>query len=125
MSYRIIVTGCRDWTDEEAVKNVILTMAAKYVAQGGLRVLVGDCPTGADHIAINYCVTKRIAYMCFVANWGSEGKRAGPLRNREMVSSGADLCVAFWDGKSRGTLDCLTQSTAAGIPVRIVPRGRL
>lgn len=123
MSYRIIITGCRDWIDEEAVKNVILTMAAKHVVDGGLRVLVGDCPTGVDKIAIEYCLVKRIGYTCFIANWKSEGKRAGPLRNKEMVVAGADLCVAFWDGKSRGTLDCLTQATAAGIPVRIIPKG--
>jgi hypothetical protein len=30
------------------------------------------------------------------------GKKAGPLRNREMAKY-ADALIAFWDGKSRGT----------------------
>ena len=30
------------------------------------------------------------------------GRAAGPLRNEKMVEC-ADLVVAFWDGRSRGT----------------------
>jgi len=36
------------------------------------------------------------------ANWDAYKKRAGYLRNAEMAAV-ADVLVAFWDGKSRGT----------------------
>jgi hypothetical protein len=55
------------------------------------------------------------------AKWDELGKKAGPIRNQEMVDAGADLCLAFWDGNSSGTLDCIKKAVKAGIPVRIVP----
>lgn len=30
--------------------------------------------------------------------------------------------VAFWDGMSKGTIDCLTRCVKAGVEVRIVPK---
>ena len=54
------------------------------------------------------------------ANWGYYGKSAGPLRNAEMVSLGADLGLAFYvDGlDSRGTNGCVSLMELAKIPVR-------
>ena len=34
-----------------------------------------------------------------------------------MVNAGADLCLAFPLGESRGTRDCVRRADAAGIPV--------
>ena len=58
------------------------------------------------------------------ADWDRHGKGAGPIRNRAMAKSGADRCLAFWDGESRGTLDMITVATKHGIPVRIVPKAK-
>lgn len=45
---------------------------------------------------------------------------AGLHRNSEMVAEGADECVAF-PGAGNGTLHCMAQAAAAGIPVRPTP----
>lgn len=55
------------------------------------------------------------------AAWGSLGRRAGPVRNERMAKAGADLCLAFWDGRSRGTADMIARATRHRIPVKIVP----
>jgi hypothetical protein len=53
------------------------------------------------------------------ARWEQYGKRAGPLRNEEMIQSGADLVIAFAGGA--GTADCVRRARRAGIPVREGP----
>jgi len=35
------------------------------------------------------------------ADWDAHGRRAGPIRNAEVVAR-SDRLVAFWNGKSRG-----------------------
>ena len=39
----------------------------------------------------------------FPAEWKKYGKRAGYIRNHDIIKN-SDHVVAFWDGKSRGTL---------------------
>lgn len=51
----------------------------------------------------------------YAADW-SVGKIGGPLRNKRMAEV-ADLCIAFWDGKSRGTRDMLQQAYDNHIPI--------
>ena len=56
------------------------------------------------------------------ADWKKHGRAAGPIRNQQMLDEGkADVVVALWDGKSRGTLDMIQRATEAGVPVRILP----
>lgn len=38
----------------------------------------------------------------FPANWAEFGKYAGYIRNYDMGKN-ADMLIAFWDGKSKGT----------------------
>ncbi len=54
------------------------------------------------------------------SDWDSDGKSAGPIRNSAMVGLGehkplADLCVAIWDGSSRGTRNCMATARNAGV----------
>ena len=42
-------------------------------------------------------------------------------RNDRMLDENPDLVLAFWDGKSRGTLHTISHAVQRGIPVRIVP----
>ena len=47
------------------------------------------------------------------------GQRAPLVRNRWIVE-GADQVLAFWDGKSRGTMHTVEYAKKLGKPVRIV-----
>ena len=121
MKYRVLVTGCRDWEDEEEVCLCLDMLEAKH---GEITVVCGDCKTGADKMTRLWVEVDhgrgRELYV-FQADW-SGGKKGGPERNQRMVDrGGAKECLAFWDGKSRGTLDCLSRAVRAGIPVRIIP----
>ena len=50
-------------------------------------------------------------------NWKNLGRKAGPLRNQKMVDLGADICIAFPQGESRGTRNCMKLADKAGIEV--------
>lgn len=52
-------------------------------------------------------------------HWDYYGLGAGPERNRFMVNLGADECVAFPIGRSKGTRGCYDLAREAGIPRKI------
>lgn len=115
---RLIVCGSRSGVDRQRVSAELSRLHAKKP----ITVLVhGNCPTGADEAADSWALRKRVHVTRFSADWNKEGRAAGPLRNARMASAGGDLCVAFWDGKSPGTLDMIRCAVQCGIPARIVP----
>lgn len=112
---RVLITGSREWTEREAVEEPLL---AYYMFYGDNLVVVhGDCPTGADRIAKEFCDEMDIKQDPHPANWNRYGRSAGPLRNQKMVGLGADICLAYPLGKSQGTRGCMKLAREAGIPV--------
>ena len=65
-------------------------------------VIISGGARGADKLAIQYANLRGLKCEIYYANWKQYGKRAGYLRNEKMAHVG-HACVAFWDGKSRGT----------------------
>lgn len=127
---RVIVTGCRDWTDKQAVFKELseLYWADDLTVLGDLTVVHGACKTGADAFAAEWCKVpstnhRKVVEDPFPADWNEFGPMAGPMRNQEMADKGADLCLAFWDGRTHksGTHDMIVRAVTAGIPVRIIP----
>lgn len=57
---------------------------------------------GADTLARQFAYNHNVMFIEYPAKWDEFGKRAGILRNMEMVEA-ADEVIAFWDGESRGT----------------------
>lgn len=61
---------------------------------------------------------KGIPVKRFPADWNQYGRRAGPLRNREMARY-ADALIAIWDGKSRGTRSMIDEALREGLEVYV------
>lgn len=122
---RLIVCGSRDFDDAKLLAHVLdniwqnANFPALTVVHGGAR--------GADSLAGEWARSSltthvgKVAEEVHMAEWDKRGNAAGPFRNRAMAASGADLCLAFWDGKSRGTADMLGAATQYNIRSQIVP----
>ncbi|MFJ6010165.1 DUF2493 domain-containing protein [Streptomyces halstedii] len=119
--FTVIVTGSRDLLDSylvwEELDRILLEHGDIFIRHGG-------CPTGADRLAEQWAWNNRhgtaINRKVHKANWDLHGKAAGPIRNREMAQAGADLCLAFPLGESRGTWNCVNECKKAGIPVKVI-----
>lgn len=122
-AFRVLVTGSRDWDDEEAVTDALFNVVAD-APDGPVVIVHGACQTGVDKMAddwVPHAVSLGADYVTVErhpARWLADGKRAGPLRNAEMVAAGADVCLAFIRNGSRGASHCARLAGRAGIPVR-------
>ncbi len=110
---RIIVCGSRGWTDRERVADRLFDVPTDAT------IVHGDTK-GADRLAHQEAEKLGLLVEPHPADWDKHGKGAGPYRNTEMAKLGADLCIAFWDGRSRGTLDMIQRAVLFSIPVDVV-----
>jgi len=129
----IIVSGSREWTDEEALHLAILEEDPDVI-------LHGDCPTGADAMVSAYAevmaesfFNRKVSVVPLPAQWEkfeARGDRnaAGMARNREMLrlllilqEHGYDVAVvaAPLPG-GRGTQGMARIANKAGVRVRRV-----
>lgn len=113
---RVIVCGSRGWTDYNAVYDRLRDLAAEN--EGDVTVVHGGA-LGADTYAARAARALSLDQREYVADWNRHGKAAGPIRNRQMATDGADLVLAFWDGKSPGTLDMIRVAMKQRITVEI------
>jgi hypothetical protein len=125
---RVLVTGSRDWEDHDELwghlYQAVLDVTGHPVwsQPGGappadLVFVHGDYKRGADRLTRVWCERYGVIQDPHPAKWTRYGPGAGPKRNQEMVDLGADFCLAFPLGVSKGTRDCMRRADAAGIPV--------
>ncbi len=71
---------------------------------------------GVDWQAELYAKKHVLKYTEFPAKWDEHGKSAGFVRNIQMADY-ADVLVAVWDGKSKGTFHMMQQMVNRNKPV--------
>lgn len=114
---KVIIACCRDWTAS-------LRRVDEVVEQSGFEIteLVYGVCEGIDESGKLWADDNMIPVKPFPADWDQHGPAAGPIRNRVMAEY-ADALLAFWDGKSRGTLSMIKEMRRVGKPYRVVPLG--
>lgn len=77
--------------------------------------IVSGEASGIDTLAEQFAKRNKIEFVCYSANWKLYGKKAGAIRNREIVEF-ADIIIAFHDGRSKGTLITLEYCKQMNVP---------
>ena len=108
---RVAVIGSRTFTNYEKVKKVLDQLEISLIVSGGAK--------GADSLAECYAVENSIETLIFEAEWDKYGRSAGYIRNVDIVNS-SDIILAFWDGKSKGTLHSINFAKKKNKALRII-----
>lgn len=111
---KTIICGGRDHSDYTMLLRAIATCPWKITS-----VFSGKAP-GADALGERWAMENGAAVTPFPANWGRYGRRAGPLRNAEMLEGGAEAVLALWNGLSTGTKDMIDKARRKGLRVHVV-----
>ncbi len=117
MIKRIVIAGCRNYTDYEEAKKYIDFCIKDIRKKYTLIFISGDCK-GADKLGEKYAIENRFNIEKFPANWNKYGKSAGPKRN-EIMAQKADYIICFWDKQSKGTKSMIYYAKKYNKPLRI------
>lgn len=118
LPYRLLVTGSRTWHDEDMIRDALLAQWAAWGKPKNAVLVVGGAD-GADEIASQLWSRAGFPVETHAADWDNHGRRAGMVRNAEMVATGVDCAVAFQYGDTPGTRQCVDLIQRAGVPVQV------
>jgi hypothetical protein len=117
--FRVLVTGSRKWSDADAI---VRELEIVHAHEGERVVLVSGNCDGADKMAEEVAIKYGWMIERHPADWKTHGKRAGFVRNAEMVKLGADYCLAFIQDESAGATNTVVKARIAEIPTKVVSR---
>ncbi len=110
---KVLVCGSRSFNNYQLLKETLDQV-------GGITQIIQGGAKGADKLAGQYAREHSISALEIPAKWGEYGKKAGYIRNQEMIDYNPDLVVAFWDGESRGTAHTINLATHKRIKVEVI-----
>lgn len=124
---RVLITGSRIWTDVQFIQEKLDEVLSENPS--GFVLVHGAAHRGVDYIAMRWGSSFKqpspIILEPHPARWQEYKKAAGLLRNKEMVETGIDLCLAFIRDQSRGATHCATLAREAGIETRVYEWGSI
>ena len=104
---KIAIVGSRDFNDYELLKNEL----AKFTKENeiSLQCIVSGGAKGADNLAEKFAAEMDLEIIIFKPNYEKYGRGATIVRNSKIIEN-SDIVFAFWDGKSKGTLDSIKKT---------------
>lgn len=113
---RILVTGSRNWRDENAIANALIKATNNVI---GPHLVMHGGARGADSLAGKIASGFGWWVEVYVADWKTHGRAAGCIRNQVMIERRPDIVLAFLMPDSRGTRDMIRRAEKARVPVQI------
>lgn len=118
---RVIIAGGRDFDDRSLLASVLMELFWIHGAYDDMDPeveIVSGGARGADTLGEKEAQHYGLAVTTFPAKWDELGRYAGIARNKQMAEY-ADILVAFWDGKSRGTRNMIDTALEYGLTVHV------
>lgn len=117
MKTKVIIAGGRDFTKPVKVDMAMGDVYGHDVLYDNLEVVCGGA-RGADTEGQGWAERHGVDVKMFPADWDKHGRAAGPIRNSQMGDY-ADVLVAFWDEKSKGTAHMIKDARKKGLRVYV------
>lgn len=108
---KIAVVGSRSFNDEMLLRSTIEEYDASEIISGGA--------IGADRMAAAWAKDKGVPLKEFLPDYKRYG-RAAPIRRNDLIVDAAEMVIAFWDGKSKGTKYTMDYAEKKGKYLRLV-----
>ena len=105
---RIAIVGSR---------NVTVDSLAEFVTNHD--EIVSGGAVGVDQCAANYAKEHGLKLTEFLPEYEKYG-RAAPIMRNKIIVDYADKIIAFWDGKSKGTLSVIKYAEKQGKPCEVI-----
>jgi len=115
MTYRLIIAGSRN-AQNPNIERIIDAEVKHLSGTFDVEIVTGDSGN-VDGTGNKYAIKNGHNLMRFNAKW-KDGLRAGPARNREMANYANGL-LAFWDRKSRGTMNMIQEAMKRDLKVNV------
>lgn len=125
--FKVLVCGGRDYDDKQKVYSVLDALGGSSIGdrpnpswspRPDLVIIHGGA-NGADLLADSWATVNWVAVVEYKADWNTHGKKAGYLRNKQMLEEGKpDLVIAFPGG--RGTNMMVKLAREANVAVEII-----
>jgi len=115
---KVLVCGSRHWKQWKKLKDRLDYIPGPFhIVEGGA--------AGADTMARQYAIGRKLPYTEVPADWKTFGKSAGPIRNGvmlDMLDAKTDEVIGFHEDfeNSKGTKDCVLEARRRGISTEIV-----
>jgi len=112
---KVIIAGGRMFNDYNSLK----TNCNNILKQYSNIEIVSGAANGADQLGEKYARKRKYLIKRFPAEWDKYGKLAGRKRNKQMADY-ADVLIAFWDNKTKGTKHMIETARKNGLDVYVV-----
>ncbi len=96
----------------------LLVDIEKYIPENITELISGGAE-GIDTLAEQWADRNNIPKLIIKPDYDKDG-RSAPIRRNRIIVEAADLVLALWDGKSRGTKFTVDYAKERGIPVQVV-----
>jgi len=106
---KTIIAGSRSTTRKEFQEAI---QSAEWINK--TTTVISGTARGADTFGEEWAEKNGLEIERCPAQWNKFGKKAGPIRNKEMAYQG-DALLAIWDGESRGTLNMINNAKRMGV----------
>jgi hypothetical protein len=112
---KALICGGRKFNDMKLASSTLDRLRTEL----GFTNIIQGGATGADTIAMLWANSRGVPNVTYPAQWNIHGKKAGPMRNTQMLEEGKpDVVIAFPGDK--GTRDMVSKAEAAGVKVILV-----
>ena len=123
--FKVLISGDRHWVNRERMTCLFLLLPTNSV-------IIHGCCRGADMMAesvaleLNRKYNSKFTFQRFPADW-TQGLKAGPLRNIEMVNENPHLVLAFHNDikNSKGTKNLVSVAVKKKCVVILVSDGEI